>query len=322
MKYSILGFNQSKIMETELDLTDLVILNYIMQACGTPKMKHILDGNEYPLVWIHHKKLSEDLPILRISEGTLRNRLTKLKQGGYISSKTVCGETVRGTRTYYGLTELTMSFIYDVENSTMSLKNDVEDRACHSKMTSNNILNTNNILNNTIPKGIVEQNPLLSTNETHEDTSVTEELSDYEKHMFSDDVKKKRKIVQAEDKPKQKRLSLWDKCVQAIEEYTDDPELRNALTEYLKLRLEIKDKPIYANQWKGLLNKLQTLTGDPVQIVKRSTELGYASFYELQEWKNKSRKPDPRIFGEYEEMSCEKVSKEKREELLKNGKKF
>ena len=176
--------------------------------------------------------------------------------------------------------------------------------------------------NNTIPRGIVEQNPLLSTNETPEDTSVTEELSDYEKHMFSDDVKKKRKIVQAEDKPKQKRLSLWDKCVQAIEEYTDDPELRNALTAYLKLRLEIKDRPIYANQWKGLLNKLQTLTGDPVQIVKRSTELGYASFYELQEWKNKSRKPDPRIFGEYEEMSCEKVSKEKREELLKNGKKF
>lgn len=320
MKYSILGFNQLKIMETELDLTDLLILNYILQACGSPKMKHILDGTEYPLVWIQHKKLSEDLPILRISEGTLRNRLTKLKQGGYISSKTVCGETVRGTRTYYGLTELTMSFIYDLEDSTTSFKNDMEDPSCHSKMTSNNLLTSNNKLNNTIPNGIVEQQRLFSQ---PKDESDTEELTDFEKHMFSDDVKQKRKIAQAEDKPKQKRMSLWDKCVQYINEYTEDSELRDALTEYLKIRLAMKNKPIFAGQWKALLNKLD-IFDDKLAVVKQSLELGYASFYELKTGYRGSVRytPNPSVFGENEHNQSIKVSKAEREEILKNGTKF
>ena len=311
MKYSVLGFNQAKIVETDLDLTDLLILNYIMQACGSPKMKHILDGTDYPLVWIQHSKISEDLPILRLSEGTLRNRLTKLKQCGYISSKMTANDNMRGTRTYYGLTELTMSFIYDVENTTTSLKNDMEDRACHSKMTPDNLLINNNILNNTISKDIVGETP------TETSSLSNSELSEYEQHMYEEDVRNKRKIV-TEKKPKK---SLWQKCSEAIDEYTQDEQLKKALYDYLSMRLQMKDKPMYANQWKAMLNKLSTLEDDPLKVVQQSIERAYGGFFPVSKnygWQ-RNNKPDPSTFGEHKGMSSKKVSKEEREEILKHG---
>lgn len=130
MKYSILGFNQEKLLQTDLDLTDLVILQYIQQACGSTGMYHKLDSNGNPQVWVYHQKLIEDLPILRITEGTLRNRLTSLNQRGYIRSTVVANEGGRGSRTYYGITEMTMSLIYDTV-----------ERPCHEIMTSDNKLN-------------------------------------------------------------------------------------------------------------------------------------------------------------------------------------
>ena len=140
MRYSVMGFNQAKVIETDLDLTDLMLLNYIICACGTPNMYHKLDSNGNPLVWISHAKLMEDLPIIRISEGTLKNRLTALRQNGYIKSIVVAGEIGRGSRTYYGITEMTTSLIYDVETPTTSRKNDVEALPRHEKMTPDNLL--------------------------------------------------------------------------------------------------------------------------------------------------------------------------------------
>lgn len=137
MKYSILGFNQEKLLETDLDLTDLVILQYIQQACGSTGMCHKLDSNGNPQVWVYHQKLIEDLPILRIAEGTLKNRLSALNQKGYIRSTVVANDSGRGSKTYYGLTETTTSFIYDTV-----------ERPRHAKMMSDSrlikdICNTN-----------------------------------------------------------------------------------------------------------------------------------------------------------------------------------
>ena len=146
-------------MKTDLDMTDLMILNYIMSACGSPTMRHKLTDDGEPLVWISHDKLSDDLPILRLSEGSLRNRLVKLKQSGYLQSMTLANEHARGTKSYYGLTKLTTSLIYDMEDSTTSFLNDVKDSTTsyendvkdlprHSKMTSDNTLNIDNTLKN------------------------------------------------------------------------------------------------------------------------------------------------------------------------------
>lgn len=320
MRYSILGFNQAKVVEAGLDLTDLLLLNYIKEACGVPTMLHIVES-EQSLVWLSHAKITEDLPILGISEGTLRNKITKLKEGGYIVSKMVTNQGCRGSRTYYGISELTTSFIYDVENPSVSLKNDTVTRPRHSKMTPYSLLDSDNKLEN-IPNGISETD--LTENPT-ENISETE-LTEYEQHMYSEDVKKKRKNDTGE---KPKRLSLFDKCLQMIEEYGTelgfDDEVKQALRDYLPVRLAIKDKPVYgANQWKGMMNKLATLKGNKVKIVQTSMERGYAGFFEPTTYSGYGRRdgnPDVSTFGESEVHKLRKVSKEERESIA-SGKKF
>lgn len=84
------------------------------------------------------------------------------------------------------------------------------------------------------------------------------------------------------DKPK--KQNKFSKCEDEINEFTDDVELRDLLIQYLKMRLEIRDKPMYINQWKGLLNKLNKLSvniGEQKDIVQQSLDRGYASFYKI-----------------------------------------
>lgn len=85
------------------------------------------------------------------------------------------------------------------------------------------------------------------------------------------------------------RMSRYDLCLSLIYEFTDDFELQQILILYLKMRLEIKDKPIYKNSWKGLLNKLNKLSSnvsEQIDIVQQSLDKGYASFYELPKLTN------------------------------------
>jgi len=256
MRYSVLGFNQSKVLETDLDLTDLMILQYIQQACGATNMCHKLDSNGNPQVWIFHQKIMEDLPILKISEGTLRNRLSALNQKGYVRSTVVANEYGRGSKTYYGITEATMSLIYDAVDATMSQENDTVTRPCHSKMTSDNLLNKDNKLTNNIK----------------------------EPESFLGSVKQK---------GKQKKQSLYDKCYAEILSFTNNVIIQDILTEYLKFRLSVKDKPLYFNQWCGMLNKLSELAEGDVDNMRRlaqqSLEKTWLSFYPLTTVKSKSK---------------------------------
>lgn len=128
MQYEVLGFNQERVMPAELDLIDLMILNYIIQANGDPTMEHIIK-NGVSYVWIYHDRFLKDLPILPISEGTLRNKLSELKKKGLILVET--NRLIKGSKSYYSISELTMSF-----------RNDIR---CHSKMTSDTISNNSNI---------------------------------------------------------------------------------------------------------------------------------------------------------------------------------
>ena len=123
MRNSIFGFSQNMAITYNLNLDDLLLLQYIMQANSEPGMFHILDENETCYVWLSHTKIQEDLPILGITEGTLKNKISKLKTSGFINSKSVANKSARGTRTYYCITEKTMSLLNDIEKTT-SFSND------------------------------------------------------------------------------------------------------------------------------------------------------------------------------------------------------
>lgn len=160
MKYSIFGFNQQAVIEhsKDIDTDDLLILDYVINALASPTMKHITE-NEISYVWLQHAKMRDDLPILNISEDRLKRRLKKLSELNLIVSKQIFNERVRGSRTYYSITEQCETLRFEgtrVENNTCSeehvlkttLDNDKNEGTRVENNTSDNrlISNTDNIL--------------------------------------------------------------------------------------------------------------------------------------------------------------------------------
>ena len=90
------------------------------------------------------------------------------------------------------------------------------------------------------------------------------------------------KVLVEAEKPKKK--NLYEKCIDIINEFTDDTDIRELLVLYLKMRLEMKDKPLYANQFKGILNKIREYTESKdraKEIIQYSIDHSYATFYDF-----------------------------------------
>lgn len=85
---------------------------------------------------------------------------------------------------------------------------------------------------------------------------------------------------------KPKRENLYTKCVNLVDDFVSQHNcgdiVRNKLLSYLKFRLEVKDKPLYTNMWKGMLNKLDSLHKEGYgyePVIDYCLERGYLSFY-------------------------------------------
>jgi len=90
MKYFIL-INQQVLSETELDIIDGAILDYIYFYCSSQnekiKKQRIIDKNEI-WTWIDYSTLLADMPMLKLkSRGILTLRINKIEQAGYIKTK-------------------------------------------------------------------------------------------------------------------------------------------------------------------------------------------------------------------------------------------
>lgn len=274
MRASILGFNQSKAIELNLTTNDLLLLQYIMYANSEPTMKHIVE-DEVAYVWLQHDKIQEDLPILNITDGTLRNKLTEFRNKGLIVSKTVSNAVGRGSRTYYTITEL-----------TTSLLNDTVSRPHHSEMTSNIELD-----------GDIKEDTKIINDFSTQAQAIKD---DFEAHTYSKEELKNDFLGSAKKtKPRRniiRKPTLFDKCVAEIDRYTDRPELREKLIQFLKIRLDVKEKPFGIESWKGMLDKLSQAVyecqRDYVDVVQQSIDKGWLSFYPINERSTKTNKKE------------------------------
>lgn len=86
---------------------------------------------------------------------------------------------------------------------------------------------------------------------------------------------------------KSKKNNLYTRCIAMIDNYTMDPTLRMVLIDYLRVRLEMKDVPLYSNSWKGLLNKLDRDfdASERLAVIRQSIEKGYKSFFPVNSYK-------------------------------------
>lgn len=120
MKYSILGFNQEKVLAlrsvndggkktSKIDTIDLLILRSISNLITNEKVfKHIIDGKAYSRV--HYKAILEDLPILGIKKQALVDRIDKLCLFGLIEKRVIRNAT--GTWTAFCITDRFSSILY------------------------------------------------------------------------------------------------------------------------------------------------------------------------------------------------------------------
>ena len=112
MRVDLFGFNQEKALEYNLAVEDLLLIDYIWDMIASPTMQHLIDDG-VPYVWLQHDRILADLPILNISNRSLINYLNKLKDLGLLTVKTVHCEGLRGSKSYYAITEKCEELRYD-----------------------------------------------------------------------------------------------------------------------------------------------------------------------------------------------------------------
>lgn len=155
MRYSILGFSQEELIKYNIDMTDVLLLDYIQKALSQPSMvKTVKDAQPY--VWLQHSKILEDLPILNIKESMLKKRIAKLVEMDLIQSITTANTQGRGSRSYYTITEA-----FEALQMTECKKLPVVERPSIKNSTPYNKLNIDN--NTNISKDILESSALKQT---------------------------------------------------------------------------------------------------------------------------------------------------------------
>lgn len=285
MRYSILGFNQEQVIEQfpEITLDDLLILQYVWNASASTKMEHTLIKNT-TYTWIYHKKLLEDLPILKIKEESLKKHFKKLIDLGLIAIIKRASDSCRGTKSFYAITEKTEALQYrqdeepSVKNYTCSddqvEKNTLETtRPSVKKYTSDNKLNKNNKLN-------------------------------------------KYNNIENFGKPTIKKIkeNLYTKCFNEIEDFVyrnQRKDIKETLIEYLKVRIKNTDKPLGFAVWKGILGKLEKeiLQEDWQASIQQSINRNYASVFAVDTRQKKAKQFDEHINrdGRYDNVSHERT---------------
>lgn len=152
MKFDLFGFNQEKALEYNLTVEDLLLIDYVWDMIASPTMQHIVDdGVSY--VWLQHDRILTDLPILNISNRSLINYLNKLKDLGLLTVKTIHNENLRGSKSYYAITEKCEALRYDqVQNFAVSQRpsakncsSDIKDTNSDTRNTTQQSLFTDNI---------------------------------------------------------------------------------------------------------------------------------------------------------------------------------
>ncbi len=148
MKYSLLGFNQAKVLDIpNIDIQDLIILRWVMDLFSrASSIRKEVNGNT--MVWVKYDTLLEDIPMLGIQKRSLELRFSKLVKSGLLLHY---HDKTNGSFSYYAVTSLLENLIYDNEgcekNFIGGMKNFAEGgtkKIADQKLTTKNTYIENN----------------------------------------------------------------------------------------------------------------------------------------------------------------------------------
>jgi len=270
MKFSVLGFNQKKVVEeTNLNLNDLLILLYIRGAASSSSMEKKYNESDNQLyVWLSHKKVLEDLPILGIQSSRLKQILSNLCESGFLKTIQVCSSNKRGSKSYYATTERVDELLYDI------------DEGPGGKNSTRSGDEVEKILPGQAGPGVKNSTSDSKLEKTDKELNI--------------DNNKNFNFGHSHSRTKEKKPNLYQQYMHLINSKVDDNEIRILLIEWLNMMLEIysaENKTLYLNVLKGKLSMLDDFDiKDWKEVIKFNIQKGYRGFYPLPDNKGYSKK--------------------------------
>ena len=302
MKQSVLGFNQEASIKLGLTLRDLLLLQYITCAITSDSMTHVCDEDGTDYVWLQRKKILEDLPVLAIKERELNYSLNRLKELGLLKTRDIRENGVRGSRIYYGVTEKCNDLLCNdkAQNQVNTRVTALGAKNCNQTeipkdMTAKNcnhteIMGAKNCNQTTQlgAKNCTSDNKLNNNNFTNvklEQPSVTPSTVSNSKRRTLVTVPVKEKTV--------RKKNLFDNCMEEIEKFTTDEDIRSLLKIYLPIRLARKDIQVNLPSFRGMLNRLCRVAPTKdlmLASIQQSIDRQYPTFYEVHKPRYNDRK--------------------------------
>ena len=110
MKFTIMGFNQKQAIAMNLDLTDLMLLNWLKDFYHAME-KTIVNNQQY--AWVNYQYILDDIPIIGIeSKRSLARRFDKLCEKKLVKKHvTNTKNQIKGTYTYFAVNEETINLL-------------------------------------------------------------------------------------------------------------------------------------------------------------------------------------------------------------------
>lgn len=138
MKYSILDYNQQKLLKTNLDCVDLVILNYLILQLNNPEIEKEMFENDF-YACITNDLILTDLPFLRLQERGLESRLKKLIDENFIDRKSKCINGTKLKQTYLKITPRSYDLKFEIDYNIDYVKEQIEKQIKSKEEETNNI---------------------------------------------------------------------------------------------------------------------------------------------------------------------------------------
>lgn len=99
MKFTILGYNQAKLVEFGLDIIDAVLLRYFVDFKDSGTMvKETIDGDLY--YWLKYEGIMKELPILNLKKDSIYRRFKNMAKAEILKHKTIKS---KGVYSYYNI---------------------------------------------------------------------------------------------------------------------------------------------------------------------------------------------------------------------------
>jgi len=99
MKYTVLGFQQNKLIENNLSLEDALLLRTIKDMYSSDSMESLINESKR-YIWVNQSYLLQQIPIIG-SMSKLKRMLTKLCDDGFLESIVITNKKGIAGRFYY-----------------------------------------------------------------------------------------------------------------------------------------------------------------------------------------------------------------------------